>query len=107
MKHSILLSDKALCEAREAYLYYEEKQKMLGERFSAELEKSIESIASNPKKSKIIKDEIRQCIVDVFPFVIVYEIFEFEVVVYSIFHTNRNPKYKINKKKYRSHFCWR
>jgi plasmid stabilization system protein ParE len=98
MSYKISIENKALKEAKDAYDYYEKKQKKLGERFNDSLNKSINLIRVNPKYYRKIRKEIRQILLDKFPFVIVFEIIEEDVIViYAVFHTSRNPKQKTSK----------
>ena len=84
MRYAIILEDKALREAREAYNFYEKRQEGLGDKFKKELDKSITRIQENPKLHRKIKQEIRQTLLYKFPY----------VIVYAVFHTNRNPQKK-------------
>ena len=95
MKYQLQVDRRAFLEMQEAYDYYEGEQNGLGERFKTEIEKSLLSITTYPFRYSKIEDEIRQCIVHRFPFVIVYEVFKEVIVVYSLFHTKRNPKSKL------------
>ncbi len=99
MNYEIIIDEFAIQEAQDAYDYYENKQEGLGEKFKVELSNSIDSISENPKYNRRIKNNIRQCLLNKFPFVVIFEIMEEKdiVIVYSIFHTSRNPKHKLDK----------
>jgi toxin ParE1/3/4 len=77
----------------EAFDWYDEKQKGLGNRFLKEVSKYLDSIADNPFKFAAKYDnELRFAPLKIFPFVIAYWIENETVFVASIFHTSRNPK---------------
>lgn len=95
MTFRIIIEDRALKEAQEAYDYYEKQQEGLGERFRLELEKSINHLTVNPKLYRKIKKEIRQKLLYKFPFVIVYEIMTESIIIYAVFHQKRNPRKKL------------
>jgi plasmid stabilization system protein ParE len=50
-----------------------------------------------PESYQKIQKNFRQIIVRNFPYVVVFEILNNEVLVYAVFHTSRNPKKKFKK----------
>lgn len=83
--------------AKEAYQWYEEQQTGLGDIFLAELESSYDKVETWPASYTKIKRNFRQINLKTFPYVIVFEILNEDVVVYAVFHTSRNPKKKFKK----------
>ena len=96
MLYSLKLRDKASEEIMEAFLWYEEQQEGLGEKFKAKIHDKLVRICQNPLHYKNSYRKFREALTDVFPFLIVYYIDEVQnsVIVIAIFHTSRNPKYK-------------
>jgi len=84
--------------AKEAYEWYNEQQAGLGDLFLDELESCYDKLESWPTVYTKIKRDFRQAVLHTFPYVIVFEIIKKDVVIYSIFHTSRNPKKKFKKK---------
>jgi len=80
--------------ARDAYQWYEVQSKGLGEHFLAELESSLKKIQTTPTANGKVNKNYRQGKLLRFPYVIVYEIIRTEIIVFSIFHTKRNPRQK-------------
>jgi hypothetical protein len=76
---------------------YEKRQTGLGERFLFELEKCYDKLELQPTIYAKIDKNFRQIILRTFPYVVVFEIFENEIVVYAIFHTSMNPRKKFKK----------
>jgi plasmid stabilization system protein ParE len=84
----------------EAYTWYEERQKGLGERFLSTVRLKINEIAEHPhvygsRNSKTF----RETQVDFFPYLIVFKVYHriSEVHVASVHHTKRHPKRKYRR----------
>ena len=84
----------------EAYAWYEEREKGLGERFLKAVRKKIEEIILHPEvySSKSHK-KFREAKVDFFPYLITYKINKRrkEIYISSIHHTKKHPKKKFRK----------
>lgn len=83
--------------AKDAYDWYEEQQLGLGDRFLKELNGCYDKIESLPQSYAKIKSNFRQVVLQVFPYVVVFEILNHNVIVYAVFHTSRNPRKKFKK----------
>ena len=97
---SYQLLSRAEKEYLESYLWYEEKQDGLGELFALAVRKKLAAIALSPdlaskKKGPFYETQLGKP----FPFVIIFIVDkkQREIVITSIFHTSRNPKYKYRK----------
>jgi hypothetical protein len=90
--HALEIKAEAYLEIEDAFLWYETKQAGLGGRFLSELEHHLNLIQKYPKNFSVNYRAYRQCILKVFPFVIIFEIEGKSVVVYSVFHMSRNPE---------------
>jgi len=97
MKYNLIFRERAIKEIQESFDYYEEEKIGLGDRFKSQLKKEIDYILVNPKHFKVVRKSFRQAVVNLFPFLIIYKISKENIVIYSIFHTSRNPKEKITK----------
>lgn len=95
MKYILEIKDEANIEIIEAYLYYEEKRFGLGEEFLDHLNSYFERIITNPKHFPKKRKPYREAFIKRFPFLIVYEITDKKVTVYSVFNTWLNPEKKI------------
>lgn len=94
MIYEVEIVEEADREITEAYLYYERKQSGLGERFLKQLDKYLERICENPKHFQIKRNNFREAYIKIFPYLIIFEIEEAKVVVYSVFNTPQNPERK-------------
>lgn len=92
--YPLILKPQAIWMARDAYQWYEMQSKGLGEHFLAELESSLKKIQTTPTANGKVNKNYRQGKLLRFPYVIVYEIIRTEIIVFSIFHTKRNPGQK-------------
>lgn len=84
----------------EAYAWYENKQKGLGERFLKAVRKKIEAVVLYPEAygSKGNK-KFREAEVDIFPYLLVYKINKRkkEIYISSIHHSKKHPHKKYRK----------
>ena len=85
----------------EAYGWYEDQQKGLGERFIKAVRHTIEQITLHPETygSRGNKN-FREAKVEFFPYVVVFQLNKREKIVYisSIHHTKRHPRKKYRKR---------
>ena len=88
----IILKPEAVLMTKDAYDWYEEQNKGLGEIFLDELDKCLEKLRSNPAGRPKISKNYRQARLKRFPYVVVFELIKTDIIVLSVFHTKRNPK---------------
>lgn len=94
MTYSLEIKAEANLEIIEAFVYYEENQSGLGERFLKQLDKYFIKILQTPKHYAVKRKPYREAFIRKFPFVIIYEIAEAKIMIYSVFNTSRNPTTK-------------
>ncbi len=96
MGFKIILQPRALKELLDAWIWYEEKQKDLGDRFEIEVYKHLKEIEQHPKRYPERKLFFRETKIKTFPYLVIYRIDEEEkvILISSIFHTSRNPEAK-------------
>lgn len=86
------LTPSAERDIEEALAWYESKSEFLGDDFLRKVTACINDIERNPKMYRTVYRQMRRALVRVFPFQIIYEIEQDEIVVYSVQHAARNPK---------------
>lgn len=91
MTWKLEIRNEADAEIFEAYNWYEAQLAGLGDRFINEFETVLQKITTTPHHYKIAKSVFRQASLKSFPFVIYFEITNTTIIVYSVFHTRRNP----------------
>lgn len=75
-----------------AISYYEECEPGLGYDFSLEVLTGIQAIDEYPRGWPVIENDVRRCLVNRFPFGIVYSVEENdEILILSIMHLRQNP----------------
>ena len=89
--YSLVILTKATEETSEIYNYYEFISEGFGERFLEQVDICIELLKKNPFIFQKAFEEKRQAIVDIYSVVIIYEVKEQTIYIYSVFHTSRNP----------------
>ena len=87
----LIIKEEARFEIVDAYNWYESKQKDLGERFVDELDEYFNRICLTPEIFPRKYNEMRMVVMKNFPFVIIFEIEEDNVVVYAVFNTFQDP----------------
>lgn len=92
--YPIIIKPRAVLMTKYAYDWYEAQKPGLGEEFIKELDTCYDKLQSHSEYFGKVKKNFRQAVLKRFPYVIVYEIIKNEVVVFAVFHTRRNPKFK-------------
>ncbi len=97
MSHTALLLAKAKKELSDAFLWYEDRQNGLGERFANEVFTKLSEIENNPDRYPIKVKNLREVRMAAFPYLLIYRMNKStkQVIVVSIFHVKRNPLRKI------------
>ena len=89
--YNLIIKEEAKHEIVEAYNWYEDKQNKLGDKLLVSLDECFNTILKNPKIFAKQIQNIRQAIVKTFPYVVIYEIEQKQIIVYAVFNTNQNP----------------
>ena len=93
-KLNLVYQEQANSEVQEAFLYYEEELEGLGERFLDELDRVVHSIQLAPKGFQKFHN-YRQVPLEIFPYVVIYEVIKSTLIIYAVFQTQQHPKKKI------------
>ncbi|MCH7398347.1 type II toxin-antitoxin system RelE/ParE family toxin [Belliella sp. DSM 107340] len=83
----------AKVELDESYAYYESQQFGLGEVFLKEVMLTINRIKENPSAWSNISKRTRRCLLNKFPYGVIYQIRDEEILVLAIAHLQRKPGY--------------
>lgn len=94
--YSIVLSEKARKEVENAWLWYEDREQHLGDKFVAEVFSKLDKILSNPEAYSIKTKHFREAVVPIFPFVVLYKLNKRKrlIKIVSVFHTSQHPRKK-------------
>lgn len=81
-------------DIREAALWYNQRGKGLGKKFTSEVREKVGFIRQNPKAFNLRFDGVRTAVLSIFPYMVHYTIDETNkmVIVSAVFHTSRDPE---------------
>ena len=93
MAYLLIIKEPALEDTRNAYKYYEDITPGLGDRFLAQLHAAYTSISQYPESFAFIDDKkiLRDKLLKVFPFTIIYTIEKNVVVVIAVHNCYQHP----------------
>ncbi len=101
MKNSFFLAE-ALVEMVEAAKFYETQTPGLGQDFLLEIYSAKEMISKNPLAWAELEPGIRRCMASRFPYGILYQMDEADIIITSVMHLKRRPGYwkeRLNRKR--------
>ncbi len=78
-------------EIRKELLYYERQAPGLGQKFLDEIESAIARVLAMPHAWKQISPRTRRCLLHKFPFGLIYQIRNDEILIVSVMDLRRNP----------------
>lgn len=98
------LHRRAEFEIREAATWYSDESVAAGERFLQEVRATFETLEQDPNRFAKLEtmapeDPFRRVLIKGFPYIVVYEVLENEVFVYSVAHASRRPNYWRRRKR--------
>lgn len=83
----------ARIELIDAVAYYEKSSEGVGLRFSREVYATIHRLMANPNLWPSVTENTRRCLTRRFPYSVVYEIREQDVLIVAVAHFGREPFY--------------
>ena len=93
----IRLLKPAQAELDDGIVWYEEQLRGLGTEFLDELLQTFKRIKVNPYAWAVFSKRTRRCLVHKFPYGIIYQIRENEILIIAIAHQHREPDYWKNR----------
>lgn len=84
-------------ELQEAIEFYESVDSGLGIRFYAEVRNAIDRIKQLPDAWSPLTRNTRRCRTKVFPYGVIYQIREDEILILAVAHLKRRPNYWNNR----------
>lgn len=92
MDRKLVVRPIAEWEASQAYDWYEEQEKGLGDRFRQSIKRGIDSIKARPFSFPFVYgSNVRHAVIQHFPYRIIFSATEESIVILAIFHDSRNP----------------
>ena len=80
-------------EFEEAVQFYKQRGRNLGRRFAHEVRGTIQRIAATPRRWRILEEDVRRCLLRVFPYAVLYTIEDDYILIVAIMHGKRQPGY--------------
>lgn len=80
-------------ELTEAIDYYEDCQLGLGLEFAKEIYSTIQRIIQYPKAWSSLSRNTRRCLTNRFPYGIIYQILDKEILIIAVMQLNKKPSY--------------
>ncbi len=93
----IIYAPEAKEETKAAAKYYEECQKGLGNGFLDAIDLAVKNLSESPYLYRKLRGQFRRCLVDKFPFGIIYTIQENKIFIASVMHLKRKPGYWLKR----------
>ncbi len=90
---NLIYDPTALVEISEAAAYYESCREGLGKAFLQAIEKDIQKLSDNPLHYRKIGRNFRRCLVNRFPYGLIYTIEGDSIYVAAVMHLKREPSY--------------
>jgi len=87
----------AQIELDESFDYYEEQIEGLGHDFLKEILAAIKRIKTNPNAWSRLSKKTHRCLTNRFPFGVIYQIRDDEILIVAIAHLHRKPWYWMNR----------
>ena len=91
MRPRVVVRKKAARESNEAFLWYEDQQPGLGDRFRSDLERVLDRIADAPAQFPVVERSVRIARLTVFPYTVYFDFRENRVAILSVLHQRRHP----------------
>lgn len=80
-------------EFEEAVSFYKARGRRLGGRFAREVRATIRKIIETPERWRVLEADVRRCLVQVFPYSVLYTIEPEFILIVAIVHGSRQPGY--------------
>ena len=80
-------------ELREAVRYYNTQRPALGNEFRDEVWNTLLRIREFPRAWHVMGGNIRRCQMQRFPYGVIYQVSEQEIIVIAVAHLHREPDY--------------
>jgi len=84
---------EAAAEFEESVRYYRDRGQVLGDRFSFEVRAAIHKIIATPSRWRIFDEDVRMCVVRVFPYCVLYTVESNFILIIAVMHGKREPGY--------------
>lgn len=89
---NISFLDPAQSEFDDAIDYYDEQRPELGSEFEEEVKAALERINHYPEAWSLLSPRVRRCIINRFPYSVLYEVRSEIIIIVAIQHQHQEPE---------------
>jgi plasmid stabilization system protein ParE len=89
----VVFLEAAQKELEEAVAYYDARRQDLGDEFATEVERAASRLVARPTSWALLSPRARGCRTRRFPYQLVYQIREQEILIVAVMHQRRRPGY--------------
>ncbi len=93
----VVFDPDARAEFLLAVRYYENCQTGLGRRFRLAVESALQDIMETPFRYRVLHSPFRRCLLQKFPYAIIYSIEPDHIRIIAVAHTKRKPGYWLSR----------
>lgn len=93
MSYYVRYHPEAEAELKEAAIYLDNESIGLGDLFLDDVQEALDLLVFSPKISPVIQKNVRQNVLGMFPYYLIYTIVDFEVRILAVAHQRRRPFY--------------
>ncbi|HEY6230221.1 MAG TPA: type II toxin-antitoxin system RelE/ParE family toxin [Pyrinomonadaceae bacterium] len=91
--YEIVIHEGADEDLRAAAEFYESREPDLGQQFLDELSDVFQHLTNRPFSYSILFDDYRRCLMNRFPYGVVYRVAEQQVLIFAVAHVRRRPRF--------------
>jgi plasmid stabilization system protein ParE len=84
-------------ELLDAAHFYELQAAGLGGQFLDKIDEALEGIRTSPQRYPVISADIRRCLVQQFPYALIYRIDVDAIIILATMHLHRRPDYWVGR----------
>ena len=93
----VVFLEPAYLEYREAVEFYNLQSEGLGNKFIAEIDRTISIIKNYPESFTEYTERTRKAVVNIFPYNIFYSVKEGNIIVLAVAHEHRKPNFWVGR----------
>ena len=95
--YEIVIHEGAEEDLNAAAQFYESREPGLGQQFLEELSQAFQRLIKKPYSYSILFDDYRRCLMNRFPYGVVYRIAERQLLIFAVAHVRRRPGFWIDR----------
>jgi plasmid stabilization system protein ParE len=88
---ALVFLPEAQGEFDEAVDWYQEQRAGLGDEFVGAVEDALDLVLENPRLYEVVHDPVRRAVVHRFPYSLIYQIEDEQILIVAVFHDRRDP----------------